>query len=351
MDSGYANDLRFAILIDADNVSEKYIKIILDEVANAGTATYKRIYGDWTSPRLASWKSCLLDHSIIPMQQYSYTYGKNATDSAMIIDAMDILYSGTVDGFAIVSSDSDFTRLVARLRESGMQVIGMGEQKTPKPFISACNQFKYLDLLLAASKQAEAAETDEDDEPQDEGGADQARSRRRGRRGKRKSPAAEDGSRTADAPRDGADDGQDGQLDAEGAATDGEDAGHAVPSAPRRRPGDRGAGAPAPVEDADLEDDDADEEVAFGEMSRSDRRRHLKTIRLTIAAIIDAFSDEDGWLSLAQLGDQLGRRLPDFDVRNYGYNRLRPFLKSLGVYEFDEPAGVSGARQIYLRIK
>ena len=118
------SELRFAVLIDADNVSEKYIKVILDEISNAGVATYKRIYGDWTSPRLASWKSCLLDHSIIPMQQYSYTYGKNATDSAMIIDAMDILYSGTVDGFAIVSSDSDFTRLVARLRESGMVVIG-----------------------------------------------------------------------------------------------------------------------------------------------------------------------------------------------------------------------------------
>ena len=118
------SELRFAVLIDADNISEKYVKVVLDEISNAGVATYKRIYGDWTSPRLASWKSCLLDNSIIPMQQYSYTYGKNATDSAMIIDAMDILYSGTVDGFAIVSSDSDFTRLVARLRESGMVVIG-----------------------------------------------------------------------------------------------------------------------------------------------------------------------------------------------------------------------------------
>ena len=156
MPNAYSSDPRFAILIDADNISEKYIKIVLDEVANSGIATYKRIYGDWTSPRLASWKSCLLDNSITPMQQYSYTYGKNATDSAMIIDAMDILYSGTVDGFAIVSSDSDFTRLVARLRESGMQVIGMGEQKTPQPFISACNQFKYLDLLYAARKAEEA---------------------------------------------------------------------------------------------------------------------------------------------------------------------------------------------------
>ena len=125
------NELRFAVLIDADNVSEKYIKIILDETANSGIATYKRIYGDWTNQRMTSWKSVLLENSIVPMQQYSYTTGKNATDAAMIIDAMDILYSGNVDGFCIVSSDSDFTRLVARLRESGKQVIGMGESKTP----------------------------------------------------------------------------------------------------------------------------------------------------------------------------------------------------------------------------
>ena len=127
------NELKFAVLIDADNISDKYIKIILEETANNGVATYKRIYGDWTSPQLSSWKNVLLDNSIIPMQQYSYTTGKNATDSAMIIDAMDILYSGTVDGFCIASSDSDFTRLAARLRESGMQVIGMGESKTPQP--------------------------------------------------------------------------------------------------------------------------------------------------------------------------------------------------------------------------
>ncbi len=140
-------DKRFAVLIDADNISEKYIKPILDELSNDGTITYKRIYGDWTRPALGSWKSSLLNHSITPIQQYSYTTGKNATDSAMIIDAMDILYSGNVDGFCIVSSDSDFTRLAARLRESGKYVIGMGEKKTPTPFISACNRFVYLEIL------------------------------------------------------------------------------------------------------------------------------------------------------------------------------------------------------------
>ncbi len=140
-------DNRFAVLIDADNVSEKYIKLILDEVSNDGVATYKRIYGDWTKPALGSWKNVLLDYSITPIQQYGYTTGKNATDSAMIIDAMDILYSNNVDGFCIVSSDSDFTRLAVRLRESGMNVIGMGEKKTPTPFISACNKFRYLEVL------------------------------------------------------------------------------------------------------------------------------------------------------------------------------------------------------------
>ncbi len=141
------NDRKIAVLIDAENVSDKYIKFIFDEISNHGIPTYKRIYGDWTKPQLASWKSVLLDYSITPIQQYSYTTGKNATDAALIIDAMDILYSQNVDGFCIVSSDSDFTRLAARLREAGMYVIGMGEKKTPTPFISACEQFKYLEVL------------------------------------------------------------------------------------------------------------------------------------------------------------------------------------------------------------
>lgn len=140
-------EMRYAVLIDADNVAAKYTKYILDEVSNYGVVTYKRVYGDWTRANLAGWKNMALDNAITPVQQYSYTTGKNATDSAMIIDAMDILYSHNVDGFCIVSSDSDFTRLAIRLRESGMHVIGMGEQKTPKPFSTACNAFKYLEIL------------------------------------------------------------------------------------------------------------------------------------------------------------------------------------------------------------
>ncbi len=139
-------DKRFAVLIDADNVSEKYIKGIFRELAKDGVATYKRIYGDWTKPSHASWKSSLLENSITPIQQYAYTTGKNATDSAMIIDAMDILYTGAIEGFCIVSSDSDFTRLAARLRESGKYVVGMGERKTPSPFIAACDRFIYLEV-------------------------------------------------------------------------------------------------------------------------------------------------------------------------------------------------------------
>lgn len=302
---------RFAILIDADNVSDKYIKIILDEVANSGVATYKRIYGDWTSQRLAGWKDCLLENSIIPMQQYSYTTGKNATDSAMIIDAMDILYSGNVEGFVIVSSDSDFTRLVARLRESGMQVIGMGEQKTPQPFISACNQFKYLDLLYAASSVA-------DDEDEEDTASTPRTRRKRAQRG---------GRHTSD-----------------------DDALESSMTSAKRRPGDEGGARVAAMSAEPADDEDDAGELAFGEMSRADRRRHLKKIRENIDAIAEKFSDDDGWVSLGLLGDQLGKRLPDFDVRNYGFKKLHPFLKSLGTYEFDEPDVSGGRRQIYLRL-
>lgn len=147
-------EMRYAVLIDADNVAAKYTKCILDEVSNYGVVTYKRVYGDWTRPNLAGWKNMALDNAITPVQQYSYTTGKNATDSAMIIDAMDILYSNNIDGFCIVSSDSDFTRLAIRLRESGIHVIGMGERKTPKPFSTACNAFKYLEILAEEEVQS-----------------------------------------------------------------------------------------------------------------------------------------------------------------------------------------------------
>lgn len=145
-----------AVLIDADNANSAVVTGLMVEVAKFGIATVKRIYGDWTAPNLGGWKTVLLEHSIQPIQQFSYTKGKNATDSAMIIDAMDLLYAGSLDGFCLVSSDSDFTRLAARLRESGKRVYGFGEQKTPRPFVTACDRFIYTEVFAAAAAAANA---------------------------------------------------------------------------------------------------------------------------------------------------------------------------------------------------
>jgi uncharacterized LabA/DUF88 family protein len=244
------HDKRYAVLIDADNISDKYIKIILDEISNDGIATYKRIYGDWTKPTFASWKSVLLEHSITPIQQYGYTYGKNATDSAMIIDAMDILYSGNVEGFCLVSSDSDFTRLASRLRESGMDVVGMGESKTPKAFIAACNKFKYLDLLA----------------------------------------------QKADQP----------------------------------------AEAPA----------------AVAEVKEEEVMTNLETIKKAIQTIAQENTDEDEWIFIGDIGNKLQKRYPDFDVRNFGFNKFTPFIKSLDLFEIkSERINGSNNKLIYVREK
>lgn len=246
-------DRRFAVLIDADNVSEKYIKPILDELSNDGIITYKRIYGDWTRPALGSWKSVLLNHSITPIQQYSYTTGKNATDSAMIIDAMDILYSGNVDGFCIVSSDSDFTRLAARLRESGKYVIGMGEKKTPTPFISACNRFLYLEVLAQ----------------------------------------------------------QENNSSAEKSSSSGE-------------------------------------ESVISETTGLTK----ETVRSAVATIISEVSDEDGWASLSEVGNILLKRYPSFDVRNFGFVKLTPFVKSLNGFEiYSIPSEKGNVKVVYIRNK
>ena len=245
-----SQDKRFAVLIDADNVSEKYIKPILDELANEGTITYKRIYGDWTRPNLSTWKSALLENSITPMQQYGYTTGKNATDSAMIIDAMDILYTGNVEGFCIVSSDSDFTRLASRLRESGMYVVGMGEKKTPTAFIAACNKFKYLEVLTRPIPQTE--------EPEEEG--------------------------------------------------------------------------------QEREDDTV--------------RTPLSVIKKAILTIVEETSDDDGWAPLGSIGSTLLKRFPDFDVRNYGFLKLTPFIKSLNLFDIKSHSSRDGnVKFIYVRGK
>ena len=285
-----ASDNRFAVLIDADNVSVKYIKIILDEISKDGIATYKRIYGDWTNPSLISWKSTLLDNSIIPVQQYSYTTGKNATDSAMIIDAMDILYSGRVEGFCLVSSDSDFTRLAARLRESGMTVIGMGESKTPNSFIAACNKFKYLDILSAADE-AEAEEATPKAEPA-------------------KKPAAQP-KKTAQ---------------------------KTAAKKPKEEP--KAEKEPKPAEPKKQQ-----------EKAIEEPRTSLRTIRRALRTIVRENSDEDNWIMVSQVGNLLDKRYTDFDVRNFGFSKLTPFLESLDMFEIKDMKKDSSSPQKYVRLK
>lgn len=242
-----AEDKRFAVLIDADNVSAKYIKYIMDEIANFGIVTYKRIYGDWTKPNAGSWKEILLENSITPVQQYGYTVGKNATDSAMIIDAMDILYSDHVDGYCIVSSDSDFTKLASRLRESGMTVVGMGEKKTPKPFIAACNQFKYLDVLAESEKKTESIQNNAN------------------------------------------------QLDSNIGNT---------------------------------------KDIVTLEINESLKSMtDINVIKTAIIKMINESDAENQSMSMAEIGNRLAKRYPDFDVRNFGDTKLSRFLKKFDFLE------------------
>ncbi len=297
------SELRLAILIDSDNISDKYIKIILDEASNIGVVTYKRIYGDWTNARMAPWKNVLLENSIMPIQQYSYTVGKNSTDSSMIIDAMDILYSDTVDGFCIVSSDSDFTRLAARLREAGMQVIGMGEEKTPKPFISACSQFKYLDLLYQAQQKEEKEELQKEENERKE-----AQKRKK-------------------------------------------DQDKAIGEVVKDTSGEKYASSAAKSAEGVKQNAAAQKETAQEKREEARRKREMNSIRKTINAILNQFSDDEGWLSSGKLGNQLSKRRPDFDVRNYGFSRLTSFIRSLGDYDVEKMTPPGGQTQVYLRLK
>lgn len=150
-------DHKFALLIDADNISHKYVDAIIEETTKYGTCTYRRIYGDWAKPHLKGWKEVSLDHALSAVQQYSYTTAKNATDTAMVIDAMDMLHTADLHGFILVSSDSDFTPLAMRLREGGMVMIGIGEEKTPTPFKAACNQFIHIENIAPAEEEEKAA--------------------------------------------------------------------------------------------------------------------------------------------------------------------------------------------------
>jgi hypothetical protein len=262
------DEKRFAVLIDADNVSAKYIKYILDEISNYGVATYKRIYGDWTRPNTASWKDVLLENSITPVQQYGYTVGKNATDSAMIIDAMDILYSGNVEGFCIVSSDSDFTKLSSRLRESGMLVVGMGEKKTPKPFIAACNQFKYLDII--AQTEQSSIELEMNTVIQ-----------------------------------------------------------HETAKETNHGKGNNKSGKNIPVEnenksvgDSNMADSNVSD-TAEAVKNMTD----ISVIKTAIMKMMNEIDEGDQRMNMGELGSRLVKRYPDFDVRNYGDTKLSKFLR------------------------
>ena len=225
-------NLNLAVLIDGDNIPSAYVKEMMEEIAKYGNPTIKRIYGDWTKPILSKWKNLLLENAITPIQQYGYTSGKNATDSAMIIDAMDILYSEKVNGFCLVSSDSDFTRLATRLREAGMQVIGIGEKKTPNPFIVACDKFVYIEILKNQSKQTESEH------------------------------------------------------------------------------------------EKDFTKDIVDKITA----------RDIKLIATTITDL----SDDHGWAFLGDVGSLLQKKQPNFDPRNYGFQKLTPLINSIGKFVIEQ---------------
>ena len=241
-------NINLAVLIDGDNIPSAFVKEMMEEIAKYGNPTIKRIYGDWTKPNLSKWKNILLENAITPIQQYGYTTGKNATDSAMIIDAMDILYSEKVNGFCIVSSDSDFTRLATRLREAGMQVIGIGEKKKPNPFIVACDKFIYIEILKTKTKE----KVSEDEK----------------------------------------------ELDKE----------------------------------------------TFDKISS-------KEIKL-IATTITDLSDDEGWAFLGDVGSLLQKKRPNFDPRNYGFQKLTPLIKSTGKFEIEQRDSQKGrSKLIYVRNK
>lgn len=240
---------KLAVLIDADNAQATIIKNLLDEVAKYGIASVKRIYGNWTTPQLQPWKEVLLSHSIVPIQQFNYSSGKNATDSALIIDAMDLLHAGNLDGFCIVSSDSDFTRLASRIRESGLVVYGFGEKKTPKPFVDACDKFIYTEILRS----------------------------------------------------------------------------------------------PEPTDTLGI----IKPEISGISTVKNDPR----FLRLLRSSIEDS-SDDNGWAELGLIGNNLQKKSPEFDARNYGFRKFFDLIQSLNLFEIDErQSKFQSGKIIYIREK
>jgi len=303
------NELKLAVLIDADNIPYSNIKGMLEEIAKYGTPTFKRIYGDWTRPSLSGWKGVLLENAITPIQQYSYTKGKNSTDSALIIDAMDILYTAQVDGFCIISSDSDFTRLATRLREAGKKVFGMGERKTPISFIASCNKFIYIEILTSESKLAQQS-------------ASISRSARA------KSFKAKGAPNKAPVERP--------QME--------------VVNAERSQPDAAPVQAVEAVADRVEANRNNEERVAPGRAAAVSPLTDA-VIRLICDSIND-LAEEDGWVGLAVLGALIMKKQPDFDSRNYGFKKLIELVKSIPQIEIDKrETSKSNVTHFYVRLK
>ena len=325
--------LRIAVLMDSDNVSPKFAPLILEELATYGTPTIKRAYGDWTTTNLNGWKKALNHHAIQPVQQFAYTVGKNSSDSALIIDAMDLLWMGNVDAFALVSSDSDFTRLATRLREGGKRVIGLGARKTPASLRNAVDQFIYLELLgTATDHDVDDDETGEDAPAKEENakaseGSGRSGSRRGGRgRGR--------GSKTTDA----AESPEATDADAEAPAADAAPAGDAATgkdgkgTEAKSGAGRRGRRASS----SDVTEDPTPPEVPVEAEPEHDEADAAPRIDLQAALTkaVNATSTDDGWATLSLIGQHLSRTHVDFDPRDFGHSKLstlvedQPYLRT-----------------------
>lgn len=314
------SDKKFAVLIDADNISHRKIKDILDEIANYGTPTIKRIYGDFTDPKFAAWKSVLLENSITPIQQYAYTTGKNATDSALIIDAMDILHKESVNGFCIVSSDSDYTRLASRIRESGREVLGFGEKKTPKPFIKSCDKFIYVEILGQPSP-APAPAPVQVSVPVPAPATKAASPKKSAK----KHPGH-------NAP----------ETDTQGTAVGESTATEPVVAAPAIAEPAAGEPAVADKKAAPVPDTTQPQPII---------RPIDEDFKALLANTIEDAADDSGWAFLGIVGGVLTKKMPDFDPRNYGYKKLSLLVKSLSkIIEMEErPSENRELKLVYVR--
>ncbi|MFF5021684.1 NYN domain-containing protein [Micrococcus luteus] len=332
--------LRIAVLMDSDNVSPKFAPLILEELATYGTPTIKRAYGDWTTTNLNGWKKALNHHAIQPVQQFAYTVGKNSSDSALIIDAMDLLWMGNVDAFALVSSDSDFTRLATRLREGGKRVIGLGARKTPASLRNAVDQFIYLELLgTATDHDVDDDETGEDAPANQENakaseGSGRSGSRRGGRgRGR--------GSKTTDTPEATDADATDAEAPAADAAPAGDAGAGKDGKGPQAKSGAGRRGRRA--SSSDVNEDPTPPEVpveaepehdeAGPEHDEADAAPRID-LQAALTKAVNATSTDDGWATLSLIGQHLSRTHVDFDPRDFGHSKLstlvedQPYLRT-----------------------